>query len=163
MNLVSKTVCMRIGLCFLHVIISMSLESERRYPSTMGSINRKVTVFFKSTQHCISARLVASGVTLGPGARGWKWIGCRLRGRGVDRIWKVGDGSGVATRGKMSCPPPPRLPPTLSEIKKNWAFSCTKWSKPMTFWGSCPTEKCLAPCMRTKWLRHCGTGQISVK
>ncbi len=26
----------------------------------------------------------------------------------------------------------------LSEIKKKWAFCCTNWSKPMTFWGSCP-------------------------
>ena len=28
--------------------------------------------------------------------------------------------------------------PSLSEIKKKWSFSCTKWSKLMTFCGSCP-------------------------
>ncbi len=30
--------------------------------------------------------------------------------------------------------------PTFCEIMKKWSFSWTKWSKPMTFWGSYPPE-----------------------
>ena len=40
---------------------------------------------------CYLACMYSSGLTLGPGARGWKWIGCPppIRGRGVNWIWKV--------------------------------------------------------------------------
>ncbi len=32
------------------------------------------------------------------------------------------------------------LPPNFLWNEEKWEFSCTKLSKRMTFWGSCPTE-----------------------
>ncbi len=56
--------------------------------------------------------------------------------------------SGVATRGlrgqisPVKCIAPPACPPPHIEWNhEKMAFSCTKWwSKPMTFWGSCPLK-----------------------
>ena len=54
------------------------------------------------------------------------------------QIYQPHNFSGVATWGLMGhCPNvknlAPSLPPTLSEIKKKWVFSFTKWSKLKTF------------------------------
>ena len=50
----------------------------------------------------------------------------------------------------------PLNPPTLSETKKKWAFSSTKWSQLRTFWGSCPVKNILSP-PKWCWRCHCRT------
>ncbi len=64
--------------------------------------------------------------------------------------------SGIACGGHLggNCLPvkylSPSLPPTFEWNQETMGISCTKWSKPMTFWGSCPP---LAPMMRKSWLQ----------